>query len=125
MRRTIGNARKLAPRRLPKAVATFGNGLRRPAFSRGVEGTLDPISEPHLSWGHPTGGGRTFHAMPYLICPACRLEAYSAAGYATSDRCPRCDTSLRDAQRADGILHRWKVTYPDLAVDKEADHAAD
>src|SRR5215210_2285074 len=25
--------------------------------------------------------------MPYLICPACRLEAYSAAGYATTDRC--------------------------------------
>jgi Zn-finger nucleic acid-binding protein len=48
--------------------------------------------------------------MPYLICPSCRLEAYSAAGYTTTDRCPRCDTSLAGAERADGLLHRWKVT---------------
>jgi len=61
--------------------------------------------------------------MPYLICPTCRLKAYSAAQYATSDRCPRCDTSLRSAERADGILHRWKVTDRRLAVSqKEAGH---
>ena len=48
--------------------------------------------------------------MPYLICPACRLEAYSAAGYATADRCSRCDTSLRGAERAEGLRHRWMET---------------
>jgi hypothetical protein len=58
--------------------------------------------------------------MPYLICPTCRLEAYSAAGYATTDSCPRCDTSLGGAERADGLLHRWKVTDLRLAAREEA-----
>ena len=61
--------------------------------------------------------------MPYLICPACRLEAYSAAAYATSDRCARCDASLTGAERAEGLLHRWKVGDPGLLEQKEADHA--
>ena len=56
--------------------------------------------------------------MPYLICPACRLEAYSAARYATSDRCPRCDASFAGAERADGILHRWKATDPRLTSEQ-------
>jgi hypothetical protein len=60
--------------------------------------------------------------MPYLICPACRLEAYSAAGYATTDRCSRCDTALGGAERADGLLHRWKVTDLRLALREEAYH---
>jgi hypothetical protein len=57
--------------------------------------------------------------MPYLICSACRLEAYSAAGYATTDRCPRCDAPLGGAERADAILHRWKVTDLRLAARRE------
>ena len=60
--------------------------------------------------------------MPYLICPSCRLEAYSAAGYATADRCSRCDTALGGAERADGLLHRWKVTDLRLARREEAYH---
>ena len=60
--------------------------------------------------------------MPYLICPACRLEAYSAAGYATADSCPRCDTGLGGAERADGLLHRWKVTDLSLALREDAYH---
>jgi hypothetical protein len=54
--------------------------------------------------------------MPYLICPACRLEAYSAAGYATTDRCSRCDTSLASARRTDGVLRRWNVADLRLAL---------
>jgi Zn-finger nucleic acid-binding protein len=60
--------------------------------------------------------------MPYLICPACRLEAYSAAAYANPDRCPRCDASLGHAERADSILHRWKVTDLGMAARQEAVH---
>jgi hypothetical protein len=30
--------------------------------------------------------------MPYFLCPACALSAYSAAG---ESRCPACDTPLR------------------------------
>jgi len=61
--------------------------------------------------------------MPYLICPTCRLEAYSAAGYTTTDRCPGCDGSLGGAERADGLLHRWKVT--DLRLDARREEALD
>ena len=62
--------------------------------------------------------------MPYLICSACRTETYSAAGYATTDRCPRCDASLGGAERADSLLRRWRVTDPHLSLaQKEADHA--
>src|SRR5829696_1216709 len=35
--------------------------------------------------------------MPHLICPSCGLTSYSAAGYATYDRCPRCDVPLTGA----------------------------
>jgi hypothetical protein len=60
--------------------------------------------------------------MPYLICPACRLEAYSAAAHASPDRCSRCDASLAGAERADGILHRWKVTDLRTAARQEKAH---
>jgi len=60
--------------------------------------------------------------MPYLICPACRLKAYSAAGHATTDRCSRCDSSLAGAERADGVLRRWKVADLRLATSREAEH---
>jgi hypothetical protein len=62
--------------------------------------------------------------MPYLIGPACRLEAYSAAASADPDACPRCHTSLGGAERADGIPHRWKVTDLRLTLpQEEARHA--
>ncbi len=57
--------------------------------------------------------------MPYLICPCCRLEAYSAAGYATVDRCSRCGTALGGAERADVLRRRWKVTDVRLTVPQE------
>ena len=38
--------------------------------------------------------------MPYLICPSCALNSYSAAAYVTADLCPRCDRPLRGAERA-------------------------
>jgi hypothetical protein len=50
--------------------------------------------------------------MPYLICSACRTET---AGYATTDRCSRCDTSLASARRTDGVLRRWSVADLRLA----------
>jgi hypothetical protein len=46
--------------------------------------------------------------MPYMICPACRLTSYSAAGLATHDRCPRCDAPL-DADRAEDSVRRWNL----------------
>jgi hypothetical protein len=61
--------------------------------------------------------------MPYLICSACRTETYSAAGYATTDRCPRCDASLGGAERADRLLNRWKVS--DLRLDARRAEALD
>jgi len=45
--------------------------------------------------------------MPYMICPACRLTSYSAAGLAT--RCPRCDAPL-DAHRAEASVRRWNLS---------------
>ena len=32
--------------------------------------------------------------MPYLRCPKCRFSSYSAAHYASVDRCPACGTPL-------------------------------
>ncbi len=48
--------------------------------------------------------------MPHLSCPACRLTTYSAAAHATSDRCPRCDASLRDPARVGDGLRRWNLS---------------
>jgi len=42
--------------------------------------------------------------MPQLICPTCGLQTYSAARHAQSDCCPRCDTTLKDAERRLGSL---------------------
>jgi hypothetical protein len=60
--------------------------------------------------------------MPYLTCPTCRLEAYSAAGYATTDRCSRCEAFLTTAEQAPGVLRRWKVADLRLATRREAEH---
>jgi hypothetical protein len=32
--------------------------------------------------------------MPYVMCPGCGLETYSAAGWAGVDDCPRCGRDL-------------------------------
>jgi anti-sigma regulatory factor (Ser/Thr protein kinase) len=38
--------------------------------------------------------------MPYVECPGCGLELYSAAAHSwNADSCPVCDTSLRGAAR--------------------------
>jgi hypothetical protein len=38
-------------------------------------------------------------AMPYVRCPNCRLSVYTASGYSSRDRCPRCGDGLPDAVR--------------------------
>jgi len=64
--------------------------------------------------------------MPYRTCPACRLEAYCAAGYPTTHRCPRCATPLASARRPGGVLRRVRVADVRLAARavraKEVDH---
>src|SRR5215213_11457160 len=37
--------------------------------------------------------------MPYLNCQGCGLTIYSAATYATTDNCPRCDVRLQAVRR--------------------------
>jgi hypothetical protein len=32
--------------------------------------------------------------MPYVTCPSCRLEAYSAARWSTRETCVRCGVPL-------------------------------
>lgn len=32
--------------------------------------------------------------MPYVVCPRCALETYSAAHHSTQDTCPLCDHRL-------------------------------
>jgi hypothetical protein len=43
--------------------------------------------------------------MPYVSCPSCHLQAYSAARYSTRESCVRCGAPLaapaRPPQRAD------------------------
>jgi hypothetical protein len=47
--------------------------------------------------------------MPHLICPTCRLTSSRKAGYATSDRCPRCDSSLVGEVQAEDVVRRWMI----------------
>jgi hypothetical protein len=58
--------------------------------------------------------------VPHLICPTCRLTSYSAAAYATPDRCPRCDAQLECGERAEDRLRRWKLTDLRRAARTEA-----
>jgi Zn-finger nucleic acid-binding protein len=32
--------------------------------------------------------------VPYVRCPGCALDTYSAAGHSTIDECPRCGAPL-------------------------------
>jgi hypothetical protein len=36
--------------------------------------------------------------VPYVVCPGCGLETYSAAGWAGVDDCPRCGRDLPAGQ---------------------------
>jgi hypothetical protein len=58
--------------------------------------------------------------MPYLICSACRLSSFSsrargiptpprAAGQASADRCPRCNSLLSDLEPPQDTAGRWKL----------------
>jgi hypothetical protein len=38
--------------------------------------------------------------VPYVICEHCALQTYSAALWASTERCPRCGTELPVARRA-------------------------
>ncbi len=45
--------------------------------------------------------------MPYVRCPGCALDTYSAAGHSTTDACPRCGSGLSGGARwtsVDGVL---------------------
>jgi Zn-finger nucleic acid-binding protein len=57
--------------------------------------------------------------MPHLICPTCGLTTYSAAGHATTDRCPRCDRPLKDAGRRPGVVRRWRLADMRLLARRE------
>jgi hypothetical protein len=41
--------------------------------------------------------------MPYVVCPRCALQTYTAARHSTQDSCPRCDHRLA---RTPGIVAR-------------------
>jgi hypothetical protein len=38
--------------------------------------------------------------MPYVTCPSCHLEAYSAARWSTRETCVRCGAALAAPARA-------------------------
>jgi hypothetical protein len=38
--------------------------------------------------------------MPYVSCPSCHLQAYSAARYSTRESCVRCGALLAAPSRA-------------------------
>ncbi len=45
--------------------------------------------------------------MPYVRCPGCALDTYSAAGHSTTDVCPRCGAALDGGvrwAREDGVM---------------------
>ena len=62
--------------------------------------------------------------MPYLICAGCSLTTYSAVRFGTTtDRCPRCDTSLAGAKQAKATPRRWRVADVRRALsEREAEH---
>jgi hypothetical protein len=41
--------------------------------------------------------------MPYIRCPGCALDSYSAAGHSTTDACPRCGATLSGGVRETAI----------------------
>jgi len=50
--------------------------------------------------------------MPYLSCPDCGLTVYSAATYARTDNCPRCDAKLAPARRPRFRSERQEASEP-------------
>jgi hypothetical protein len=44
--------------------------------------------------------------VPYVRCPVCALDTYSAAGHSTTDECPRCGAPLK------GGVHWERVAGP-------------
>jgi hypothetical protein len=57
--------------------------------------------------------------MPYLICPDCRISAYSAAGHSTTDHCPSCHASLKAAEPFYEVGRRHKIADLRVAVRQE------
>jgi hypothetical protein len=41
--------------------------------------------------------------VPYVRCPGCALDTYSAAGHSTIDECPRCGAPLDVGVRWDRV----------------------
>jgi len=37
--------------------------------------------------------------VPYVRCPGCAMDTYSAAGHSTTDTCPRCGAALTGGVR--------------------------
>ena len=45
--------------------------------------------------------------VPYVRCPGCAMDTYSAAGHSTTDACPRCGAALTEGlrwSRLNGLL---------------------
>jgi ribosomal protein L34E len=59
--------------------------------------------------------------VPYVRCPGCSLDTYSAAGHSTTDACPRCGAALNGgvpSARHDGVVVLPRVRF---AVTRETE----
>ena len=58
--------------------------------------------------------------MPYVVCPKCGIQTYTAARHSTADECPQCDTKLarspgigarvRDLRSGEIVPNEWSAS---------------
>jgi hypothetical protein len=63
--------------------------------------------------------------VPYVRCPGCALDTYSAAGHSTTDACPRCGAALNGQVRSaehDGVVVLRRVRF-EVTRETEAEAA--
>jgi len=63
--------------------------------------------------------------VPYVRCPGCFLDTYSAAGHSTTDACPRCGAALDGGvrwARHDGVVVLRQARF-ELTRDPHAEAA--
>lgn len=112
--RTLRSAPPLGAPALP-LTARAGAGLPQvPTPVRGVARCLG--RRRRLPCGGSDLGER--EALPYIRCPGCALDSYSAAGHSTTDHCPRCGAPLSGGvqwERLDGVLvqRMWRTARRD------------
>jgi hypothetical protein len=72
----------------------------------------------------PSGEGKE---LPYVRCPGCVLDTYSAAGHSTIDECPRCGAPLDGGVRWERIegpqVRRRRIALAGLDPDVAASAA--